>query len=133
MKSSKSNSKILVATNFFCGIFVTTYQPTFVAYLNSFSALQYNHNGHRESTYVMVNRTKTLPNTYLELAEYQDSSCRLLRHSKILALVHSLNWDSLLPRVHWPCGTQRFKKVYWISYIMHPTKSRALPVQFYLL
>jgi len=29
-----------------------------------------NHNGHRESAYVMVNRSKTLPNTYLELVEY---------------------------------------------------------------
>jgi len=28
------------------------------------------YDGHRESAYVMVNRGKTLPNTYLELAEY---------------------------------------------------------------
>ena len=59
MKNSKSNTKSPIATNFFWGILVTTYQPSFVAYLNSFSALRCNHNGHRESTYVMVNRSKS--------------------------------------------------------------------------
>jgi hypothetical protein len=54
------------------------------------------YNEHRESTYVMVNRSNTLPNTYLELAGCQGSSCRLLRHSKISALVHSLNESSTL-------------------------------------
>ena len=38
---------------------------------NWLSASRYNHNGPRKSTYVMANRSKTLPNTYLELAEYQ--------------------------------------------------------------
>ena len=33
-----------------------------------FYASRCNHNGHRESAYVMVNRTKTMPNTYLEPA-----------------------------------------------------------------
>jgi len=94
-----------------------TYQPTFMAYLNSFSASRCNHKGHRESAYVMVNRRKTLPNTYLELAEYQDSSCRLLRHSKIFAPVHSLNWNSTLSRVHCPIGTQSVKSLPDIIYI----------------
>ena len=31
-----------------------TYQPMFVAYLNSFSALRYNYNGHRESYYCNI-------------------------------------------------------------------------------
>ncbi len=74
------------------------------------------YNGHRESTYVMVNRSNTLPNTYLELAEYQSSSCRLLRHSKILAPVHSLNWNSTLPRVHCTIGTQSVKSLLDIIY-----------------
>ena len=111
MKSSKPDNKLSIATNFFWGIHVTTYQPTFVAYLNSFSASRCNHNRHRESAHVMVNRSKTLPNTYLEPVEYKDSSCRLLRHSKIFAPVHLLNWNSLLPRVHWPCGTQSVKNL----------------------
>ncbi len=55
MKNSKSNNKISVATIFFEASWLR-YQPTFIAYLNSFSASRYNHNGHRESTYVMVNR-----------------------------------------------------------------------------
>ncbi len=100
MKNSKSNTKISVAKDFFWGILVTTYQPTFIAYLNSFSASRCNHNEHRESTYVMVNRSNTLQNTFMELAEYKDSSCRLLRHSKISAPVHSLKWNSTLPPVH---------------------------------
>jgi len=33
------------------------------------------YNEHRESTYVMVNRRKTLPNTYLGLAEYPEVIC----------------------------------------------------------
>ena len=74
------------------------------------------YSGHHEPTYVMVNRSKTLPNTYLELVEYYDSSCRLLRHSKIFAPVHSLNWDSLLPRVHCPIGTQSVKSLLDIIY-----------------
>jgi len=98
-------AKSPVAT-FFLRHPVTIYQPTFAGYLNSFSASRYNHNGHRESTYVMVNRSNTLPNAYSQLVEYKDSSCRLLRHSKTSALVHSLNGNSLLPRVHWPFGTQ---------------------------
>ena len=69
----------------------------FVAYLNSFSASRYNYNGHRESAYVMVNRSNTLPDTYLELVEYQDGSCRLLRHSKIFAPVHSLSTAMITP------------------------------------
>ena len=53
----------------------------------------------------------TLPNTYPELAEYQGSSCRLLRHSKISALVHSLKGNSSLPRVHWTTETQSVKSL----------------------
>jgi len=94
-----------------------TFEPAFVAYLNSFPASRYNHKGHRESAYVMVNRRKTSPNTYLELAEYQDSSCRLLRHSKIFAPAHSLNCNSTLHRIHWPFGTQSVKNLLDIIYI----------------
>ena len=57
MKSSKSNNKIPVATNFFWGILVTTYKLSVVACLNSFSASRCNDNGHRESAYVMVKVT----------------------------------------------------------------------------
>ncbi len=56
MKSSKSNTKISVAAIFFLRHPLTIYQPTFTAYLNSFSASRYNYNGHRESAHVMVNR-----------------------------------------------------------------------------
>jgi len=55
--------------------------------------------------------------TYLELAECKDSSCRLLRHSKISAPAHSLNWNSLLPRVHCPFGTLSVKSLLDIIYI----------------
>jgi hypothetical protein len=53
------------------------------------SGFTMHYNGHRESAYVRVNRKKTLPNTYMELAEYQGSSCRSLRHSKYqLRFIH---------------------------------------------
>jgi hypothetical protein len=87
------------------------------------------YNRHRESDYVMVNRAKTLPNTYLELVEYQDSSCtylelveyqdsscRLLRHSKMPAPVHSFNGNSWLSWVHCPAGTQSLKSLLDIIY-----------------
>lgn len=32
-----------------------TYQPSFTAYLNSFSASRCNHNGYHQSAYVMAN------------------------------------------------------------------------------
>ena len=47
MKNSKSNDKISVTT-FFRGILVTTYQPSFIAYLDSFLASRYNYYGHPE-------------------------------------------------------------------------------------
>ena len=50
MKSSKSNTKIPVATIFFWGILVTIYQPTFTAYLNSSSASRNNCNRHRKGS-----------------------------------------------------------------------------------
>jgi hypothetical protein len=93
MKNSKSNNKIPVAIYF---LRHPRYDGS--ATLRSLSEQPFDFtmhcNGHRESTYVTVNRDKTLPNTYLELAEYQSSSCRLLRHSKISAPVHSLNGNS---------------------------------------
>ena len=89
----------------------------FAAYLNSLSTSRCNYTKHRESAYVMVNRSNTLPNTYLELVEYEDSSCRLLRHSKIFAPVHSLNWNSTLPRVHWPFGTHSVRSLLDIIHI----------------
>ena len=86
----------------------------FSATLRSLSEQPFNftmhYNGHRESTYVSDNRSNTLPNTYPELAQCQGSSCRLLRHSKIYAQVHSLKGNYTLPRVHWPNGTQSVKK-----------------------
>jgi len=75
------------------------------------------YNGRRESTYVIWTIVvKTLPNTYLELAECQGSSCRLLRHSKISAPVHSLKGNSTLPRVHCPNGAQSVKSLLDIIY-----------------
>jgi len=74
------------------------------------------YNRHRESDYVMVNRIKTLPNTYLELVKCQDSSCRLLRHSKMPAPVHSFNWNSWLSWVHCLSGTQSIKSLLDIIY-----------------
>ena len=116
MKSSKSNNKIPAATNFFWGIHVTTYQPRFVAYLNSFSTA-------RCIIIDIVNLpmswsivVRTLQNTYLELAQCQGSSCRLLRHSKISAPVHSLKGNSTWPRVHWTFGTQSVKSLLDIIY-----------------
>ena len=99
IKSSKSNNKISIATFFFEA---SPYgMPANISILSEqLFGFTMHHSGHRESTYVMVNRNNTLPNTYMELAEYLGSSCRLLRHSKIYALVHSLNLNSLLLRVH---------------------------------
>jgi len=115
MKSSKSNTKIPVATNF-----LRHPRYDISAKLRNLSEQLFgftmHYHGHRESVYVMVNRNKTLANTYLELVEYQDSSCRLLRHSKISAPVHSLNGNSTLPRVHCPFGTQSVKSLLNIIY-----------------
>jgi hypothetical protein len=89
MKSSKSNTKIPVATK----IFFEHPRCDSSAKLRSLSEQLFgftmHYNEHRESTYVIANRSNTLPNTYLELVEWQDSSCRLLRHSKISAPVLS--------------------------------------------
>jgi hypothetical protein len=75
MKSSKSSTILPVATKDF-----SLRHPChdLSATLRSLSeqpfdfTMQYTR--HRESPYVLVNRFKTLPNTYLELVEYEDSS-----------------------------------------------------------
>jgi hypothetical protein len=78
MKNSKSNSKIPIATKKF-----SLRHPRYdlSATLRSLSEQPFNftmhYSRHREYTYVLDNRSNTLPNTYLELAEYQSSSCRL--------------------------------------------------------
>lgn len=59
VKSSKSNTKIAVAT-FFGGIHVTTYQPVSVAYLNSPSTSLCIIIDIVNLSYVMVNRHKNV-------------------------------------------------------------------------
>ena len=129
MKSSKSNTIIPVATKNFS---LRHLRYDLSATLHSSSEQPFDftmhYNGHRESTYVLDNRSNTLPTTYPELAKYQGSSCRLLRHS-----------NNPLRFTHW-MGTPRNRgfsdrpelralKVSWISYILHPAKSRTFPVQ----
>jgi hypothetical protein len=58
----------------------------------------------------------TLPYTYPELAKCLGSSCRLLRHGKIFAPVHSLNRNSLLYWAQCPNGNQSVKNLLDIIY-----------------
>jgi len=59
----------------------------------------------------IINHNNMLTNTYLELAEYFGSPCRLSRHRKISAPVHSFEWNSLSNWVHCPNGTQSVKSL----------------------
>jgi len=54
------------------------------------------YNGHRESTYVMVNRSNTLPNTYLEIAGY------VIFHMAEVAVPQTLCLCSRLAVERWP-------------------------------
>ena len=134
MKSSKSNNKFPIPQkNFLWGIHLTTFQPRFVTHLNSPSTSRYIIMESRIYLCLGQSYQRTLPTTYPELAEYQSSSCRLLRHS------NNPLWFS-----HWK-GTPRDRgligllelralKVSWISlYILHPAKSRTVPVQDFML
>ncbi len=129
MKNSKSNTKIPVTTkNFLWGIHFTTYQPVFVTYLNSPSTSRY-----------IIMDIVNLPMSWAIVVIRCQTPIWNLPNTKA---VHTDYWDIAkypLRFIHW-IGTPRYPgfiaraelralKVSWISYIVHPAKSRTFPVQ----